>query len=62
LLEDSNRKILSMERKFGKFTKEFTINSEIDRDSLKANYANGVLSISVGKFIPEKTGRTIEIK
>jgi len=62
LLENSERKIVSMESEFGKFTKEFTINSEIDRDSLKANYVNGVLSISVGKLIPEKTEKIIEIK
>ena len=61
-LENSGRKIISMERIFGKFTKTFTVNSDIERDSLKANYNNGVLSISIGKLIPEEKERIIEIK
>ena len=60
--ETPGRRILSAERVFGKFTKTFTISSEIDRDSLKAGYANGVLSISIGKSIPEQKERIIEIK
>lgn len=56
------RQVLSSDRVFGKFSKTFTINSEIKRDSLEAKYNKGILGISIGKLVPEKKERIIEIK
>lgn len=60
--EIPGRRIISSDRKFGKFSRTFTINSEIMRDSLEAKYNKGILRISIGKLVPEKNERIIEIK
>ena len=37
------------ERYFGKFSRSFTLNSEIDADKVKADFENGVLKIALPK-------------
>ena len=37
------------ERYFGKFSRSFTLNSEIDADKVKADFDNGVLKIALPK-------------
>ncbi len=59
---DKNRNFYNRERIFGTFEKVFTIQTEINNDNIKAEFENGVLSVIVEKFVPEKKERTIEIK
>ena len=59
---DKNRNFYNRERIFGTFEKVFTIQSEINKDNIKAEFENGLLSLTIEKFIPEKKERTIEIK
>jgi HSP20 family protein len=37
------------ERFFGKFTRSFTLNSEIDTEKIKADFEHGVLTVSLPK-------------
>jgi HSP20 family protein len=37
------------ERFFGKFTRSFTLNSEVDTDKIKADFEHGVLTVSLPK-------------
>jgi len=57
-----NRKFRSSERIFGTFNKNFTMNAEINRDTINAEFENGVLTLRIEKLIPEKKEREIEIK
>ena len=59
---DKNRNFYNRERIFGTFEKVFTIQSEINNDNIKAEFENGLLSLAIEKFVPEKKERTIEIK
>ena len=59
---DKNRNFYNRERIFGTFEKVFTIQSEINKDNIKAEFENGLLSLTIEKFVPEKKERTIEIK
>jgi len=51
--KDSQRYV---ERRYGSFTRSFTLPSEVDADKVEANYDNGVLRIAVPKT--EKTKRS----
>ena len=57
-----NKRFFNRERIFGTFEKVFTIQTEINKDNIKAEFENGVLSLTIEKFVPEKKERTIEIK
>lgn len=57
-----NRRLSSSERIFGSFKKDFKINTEINRETIKAEFENGVLSVIIEKIIPVKQEREIEIK
>ncbi|MGA8264173.1 MAG: Hsp20/alpha crystallin family protein [Ignavibacteriaceae bacterium] len=59
---EENKRFFSRERIFGTFEKVFTIQTEINKDNIKAEFENGVLSLTIGKFVPKKKERTIEIK
>ena len=59
---DKSKKFFSRERIFGTFEKVFTIQQEINQENIKAEFENGVLSVVIEKFVPEKKERTIEIK
>ena len=59
---EENKRFFSRERIFGTFEKVFTIQTEINKDNIKAEFENGVLSLTIEKFVPEKKERTIEIK
>ena len=38
------------------------MNAEINRDTINAEFENGVLTLRIEKLIPEKKEREIEIK
>lgn len=61
---DSNdkRKFLSRERVFGPFQKIFTIEHEINRENINADFENGILTITIEKLVPKKQEWEIEIK
>ena len=60
--KDNKKSFYNRERIFGTFEKVFTIQTGINKDNIKAEFENGVLSLTIEKFIPEKKERTIEIK
>jgi len=56
-------KIISSERTFGKFERKFELPEDINPDDVKANFENGLLSISIAKLVPEiPVEKVIEIK
>ena len=60
--KNEKRSFYNRERIFGTFEKVFTIQTDIKKDNIKAEFESGVLSLTIEKFIPEKKERTIEIK
>jgi HSP20 family protein len=59
---DISKRFFNRERSFGTFEKVFTIQADIKQDNIKAEFENGVLSVTIEKLIPEKKEMTIEIK
>jgi HSP20 family protein len=59
---DKGKRFFNRERSFGTFEKVFTIQADIKQDKIKAEFENGVLSVTIEKLIPEKKEMTIEIK
>ena len=59
---DKSRRFFNRERIFGTFEKVFTVQTEINQNNIKAEFENGVLSVTIEKLVPEKKERTIEIK
>ena len=56
----SKNEFRRIERSYGHFTRSFTLPSEVDNDTVQANYSDGLLTITVPKT--EKTKpRKIEI-
>lgn len=51
---------LYFERRFGKFSRSFTLPTSINSDAIEANFANGVLRLFVPKSEAKKT-KTISI-
>jgi HSP20 family protein len=59
---DKGKRFFNRERLFGTFEKVFTIQADIKQDNIRAEFENGVLSVTIEKLIPEKKEMTIEIK
>jgi len=60
--EKNERKYLRVERMTGTFKRTFTLPYEVDSNNVTANFNDGVLSISLKKYIEDrKTERTIEV-
>jgi HSP20 family protein len=59
---DKSKRFFNRERSFGIFEKVFTIQADVKQDNIKAEFENGVLSVTIEKLIPEKKEMTIEIK
>ncbi len=47
--DQENENLHYSERSFGKFERSFTLSSKIDSEKIKADYTNGVLSITLPK-------------
>jgi HSP20 family protein len=58
--KDSNVNGLLYERRWGTFTRRFTLPRAVDGNAITANYSNGILTIQVPKA-EEAKGRKIEI-
>ena len=59
---DKNKRFFNRERSFGSFKKAFTIQADVKHDNIRAEFENGVLSVTIEKLIPEKKEMNIEIK
>ena len=46
--------VVRIERSFGAFNRSFQLPENIDKDSIKAKFENGVLEITLDKIEPEK--------
>ena len=51
--EKDNVSFIRLERSFGEFCRSFMLNDNIKKDSIKAKFDNGVLSLSLEKIEPE---------
>lgn len=58
---DKNGNIISSERSYGSVSRQYRL-PNVDRDEIKANYKNGVLSINLPKLqVDQKSDSQIEI-
>ncbi len=61
--ENSDKKVLSGERRFGKFERKFTLSEVVDPSMIEAKFENGVLNIFIPKITTKPAGeRNINIK
>jgi HSP20 family protein len=62
--EEKDGKYLRMERRMGKFMRKFPLPDNVNLDSIKAEYRDGVLTVSVERLPPPepKKPRCIEVK
>lgn len=60
-ISDEGRKVLYQERRGGEMTRVIKLPDTIDRDSVDADYNDGVLHVRVGKR-PEVLPRKIEVR
>jgi len=59
--EENGRRYHHVESRFGRFTRTLPLPDIIDEENIKAQYENGVLSITIPK-LKEKAGRKISVK
>ena len=52
--EDTQATVLRRELKHSAFERKFTLGESLDGDSIKANFKDGILSVSVPKVEPKK--------
>jgi HSP20 family protein len=57
-----NEKFHQVESFSGKFKRSFNLPKNVDTDSIKAAFKNGILEISIEKTGPAKSGKVIEIE
>ena len=63
ITEDDGAKILRRELKSSSFRRSFQLGELLDGESVKANFKDGILSISIPKVEPEKPKKTfVKIK
>ncbi len=58
---EDNKRLVRSERSYGSFTRSFILPENVDKESIKAKYENGVLNLEILKKEPEKPSET-EIK
>ena len=58
ILEDNGAKVLRRELKASSFKRNFELGENLDGDNIKADFKDGVLSISIPKIEPEKPKKT----
>ena len=62
-VERADDKTHYSERSYGSFTRAFTLPSDADRNDISANFANGVLTLRIGKSAPgPERARQIEVQ
>jgi HSP20 family protein len=59
--ESEGKKYHRVERRYGKFSRSLQLPDNVDADSVKANYKDGILTISVAKS-EEEVKKQIEIE
>ncbi len=60
--EENTKLYKSIETKYGKFTRNFTLPENVDTDNIEANYDNGILTITIPKSDIVHTKKTVSIK
>ena len=58
ILEDNGAKVLRRELKASSFKRNFELGENLDGGNIKADFKDGVLSISIPKIEPEKPKKT----
>lgn len=58
--EEGKNEFRRIERSYGRFTRSFTLPNDVDNDNVQANYADGLLTVTVPKTEKSKP-RQIEI-
>ena len=59
---EENEKYHQVESFYGKFKRSFTLPKNVNTESIKAGFKNGILEISIEKTEPSKTSKVIEIQ
>jgi HSP20 family protein len=60
---DEDTRLHAAELHYGKFSRSFSIGSEVDEDKVEAKYKNGILTIVLKKLdTKDSVGRHIEVK
>jgi len=60
--EQTEKNYYLSERSYGAFQRSFTIPDDVDRDKIAADFANGVLTVTMPKTKEAQKQRTIEVK
>lgn len=60
--EESGKNFKSIETKYGKFSRSFTLPENIDSEKIEASYENGILKISIPKSEIIETKKVVSIK
>lgn len=55
---EDDKRLIRSERSYGSFTRSFILPENVDKDSIKAKYENGVLNLEILKKEPEKPSET----
>ena len=61
-LDESDKKYIRRERYYGKCSRTFYVGDNVTEEDIKANYKNGILSITVPKVSKVETKKVIEIR
>ena len=59
--DEENKKYIRRERYYGKTSRTFYVGDDVTEEDIKANYKNGILSITVPKVSKDETKKVIEI-
>ena len=60
--EETAKKFIKRETRFGKFQRVFKLNDEINQDGIEAEYKDGILKVVLPLKAKEDTSKVIEIK
>ncbi len=52
--EEDDKRLIRSERTYGSFTRSFILPENVDKESIRAKYENGVLNLEILKTEPEK--------
>jgi HSP20 family protein len=59
--EEKDKHLVRRERRYGSFSRSMPLPSGVDSDQIEADYADGVLEVSI-PVPPEKEAKRVEIK